>query len=312
MRRRTMIDRRKQLDPGHPAAGAHTELRGRLDYKTYLRLDQLLSAQQPLSEPQHHDELLFIVQHQTAELWFKLIIHELHGAIAALRRDEAQPCYKVLARVSNIQNQLMNQWSVLATLTPSEYVQFRHVLGPASGIQSYQNRIIEFMLGNKDVGMLSVFSHDPDAYARVKAALEMPSLYDEYLRFLARSGLPIPHEVLERDVTRPHAPHPEIVATLKRVYEATETHWDAYELAEKLIDVDEAYGLWRYRHLKVVSRIIGEKRGTGGTAGVGYLQSLVGRVFFPELWQVRTELEEPGRPPQDALTREPAPKASGA
>lgn len=280
----------------HPASGVHTELHGRLDYKRYLRLDQLLSAQQPLSVPEHHDELLFIVQHQTAELWFKLIIHELHGAIAALRRGEAQPCYKILARVSNIQNQLMSQWSVLATLTPSEYVQFRHVLGPASGIQSHQNRIIEFMLGNKDAGMLAVFNHDPDAHARVKAALEAPSLYDEYLRFLARSGLFIPPEVLARDVRLPHTPHPGIIATMKRVYQAPDAHWDAYELAEKLVDLDESYALWRYRHLKVVSRIIGEKRGTGGTAGVAYLEKLVGRVFFPELWQVRTELDEPGRP----------------
>jgi tryptophan 2,3-dioxygenase len=281
----------------HPAAGLHTELHGRLDYKTYLRLDQLLSAQQPLASPAHHDELLFIVQHQTAELWFKLVIHELHGAIAALRRGEAQPCYKILARVSNIQNQLMSQWSVLATLTPSEYVQFRHVLGPASGIQSFQHRIIEFMLGNKDPQMLAVFEHDPAAHAGVKAAFEAPSLYDEYLRFLARSGLAIPQEVLERDVTRPYVSHPAVIATIKQVYGAPDTYWDAYELAEKLVDLDEAYALWRYRHLKVVSRIIGQKRGTGGTAGVGYLAQIVGRVFFPELWDVRTELEEVGRAP---------------
>ena len=282
---------------GHPAAGLHTELEGRLDYKTYLRLDQLLSAQEPLSSPPHHDELLFIVQHQTAELWFKLEIHELHGAIAALRRSEAQPCYKILARVSTIQSQLMNQWGVLETLTPSEYVQFRHVLGPASGIQSFQHRTIEFMLGNKDPQMLAVFEHAPPAYAQVKAAFEAPSLYDEYLRFLARSGLAIPREVLERDVTTRHQPHPAIVATIKQVYQAPGTYWDAYELAEKLVDLDEAYALWRYRHLKVVSRIIGQKRGTGGTAGVGYLEQIAGRVFFPELWDVRTELEEAGPAP---------------
>ena len=246
--------------------------------------------------PEHHDELLFIVQHQTAELWFKLVIHELNGAIAALRRGEAQPCYKILARVSNIQSQLMSQWSVLATLTLSEYVQFRHVLGPASGIQSFQHRIIEFILGNKDAQMLAVFAHDPAARARVKAAFEAPSLYDEYLRFLARSGLAIPAEVLERDVTRPHTRHPAILATVKQIYQQPDTHWDAYELAEKLVDLDEAYALWRYRHLKVVSRIIGQKRGTGGTAGVGYLEQIAGRVFFPELWDVRTELEEAGRP----------------
>jgi tryptophan 2,3-dioxygenase len=290
----TMSGPPNEPDSGHPAAGLHTELHGRLDYKTYLRLDRLLSAQEPLSAPEHHDELLFIIQHQTTELWFKLVIHELHGAIAALRRDEAQPCYKILARVSNIQNQLMSQWAVLATLTPSEYVQFRHVLGPASGIQSFQHRIIEFMLGNKDEGMLAVFAHDPEVMARVRAAFEAPSLYDEYLRFLARSGLSIPQEVLERDVTRPYVRHPAIVASVKQVYAAPDKHWDAYELAEKLVDLDEAYALWRYRHLKVVSRIIGQKRGTGGTAGVGYLEQIAGRVFFPELWDVRTELEERG------------------
>jgi len=288
---------RQQSRSEHPASGLHTKLHGQLDYKTYLRLDRLLSAQEPLSSPAHHDELLFIVQHQTAELWFKLVIHELHGAIAALRRGEAQPCYKILARVSNIQNQLMSQWSVLATLTPSEYVQFRHVLGPASGIQSFQHRIIEFMLGNKDPKMLAVFEHDAAAHASVKAAFEAPSLYDEYLRFLGRSGLAIPQEVLERDVTQPYMPHPAVIATIKQVYGAPDTHWDAYELAEKLVDLDEAYALWRYRHLKVVSRIIGQKRGTGGTAGVGYLAQIVGRVFFPELWDVRTELEEVGRAP---------------
>ena len=292
-----MADAPKGPRSAHPAAGPHTELKGQLDYKTYLRLDRLLSAQEPLSSPPHHDELLFIVQHQTAELWFKLEIHELNGAIAALRRGEAQPCYKILARVSNIQSQLMSQWSVLATLTPSEYVQFRHVLGPASGIQSFQHRIIEFMLGNKDPQMLAVFEHDAEAHARVKAAFEAPSLYDEYLRFLARSGLAIPREVLERDVSQPHLRHLAIVATMKQIYEAPETYWDAYELAEKLVDLDEAYALWRYRHLKVVSRIIGQKRGTGGTAGVGYLEQIAGRVFFPELWDVRTELKEAGRGP---------------
>jgi tryptophan 2,3-dioxygenase len=265
-----------------------TELAGKLDYKTYLRLEQLLSAQQPLSSPPHHDELLFIVQHQTSELWFKLVLHELGGAIEALRRMDARACCKILARVSHIQNQLMNQWSVLATLTPSEYVQFRHVLGPASGIQSHQNRMIEFILGNKDARMLAVFAHDPPSLAAVNAVFEAPTLYDEYLRFLARSGMSIPSEVLERDVTKPHKPHPEIVATLKKVYAEPAIYWNAYELAEKLVDVDEAYALWRHRHVKVVSRVIGNKRGTGGTAGVAYLEKIVANVFFPELWDVRT------------------------
>ena len=269
-----------------------TKLAGKLDYKTYLQLDQLLTAQRPLASPPHHDELLFIVQHQTSELWFKLVLHELMGAIEALQRMDARACCKILARVSHIQNQLMGQWSVLATLTPSEYVQFRHVLGPASGIQSYQNRMIEFILGNKDPRMLSVFDHDPPVLAAVKAVYEAPTLYDEYLRFLARSGMTIPREVLERDVTKPHKSHPDIIAALKKVYADPAIYWNAYEMAEKLIDVDEAYALWRHRHVKVVSRVIGNKRGTGGTAGVSYLEKIVGNVFFPELWDVRTEIEE--------------------
>jgi tryptophan 2,3-dioxygenase len=275
------------------AGGLDTELAGKLDYKTYLRLEQLLSAQQPLSSPMHHDELLFIVQHQTAELWFKLVLHELMGAIEALQRMDARACCKILARVSHIQNQLMNQWSVLATLTPSEYVQFRHVLGPASGIQSYQSRMIEFILGNKDARMLAVFNHDPPVLEAVKAVFEAPTLYDEYLRFLARSGMAIPREVLERDVTLPHTPNAAIVATLKKVYAEPVIYWNAYEMAEKLLDIDEAYALWRHRHVKVVSRVIGNKRGTGGTAGVAYLEKIVANVFFPELWDVRTVIEEP-------------------
>jgi tryptophan 2,3-dioxygenase len=269
------------------AGGLDTELAGKLDYKTYLRLEQLLSS------PMHHDELLFIVQHQTAELWFKLVLHELMGAIEALQRMDARACCKILARVSHIQNQLMNQWSVLATLTPSEYVQFRHVLGPASGIQSYQSRMIEFILGNKDARMLAVFNHDPPVLEAVKAVFEAPTLYDEYLRFLARSGMAIPREVLERDVTLPHTPNAAIVATLKKVYAEPVIYWNAYEMAEKLLDIDEAYALWRHRHVKVVSRVIGNKRGTGGTAGVAYLEKIVANVFFPELWDVRTVIEEP-------------------
>jgi tryptophan 2,3-dioxygenase len=265
-----------------------TELAGKLDYKTYLRLEQLLTSQRPLSSPPHHDELLFIVQHQTSELWFKLVLHEVRGAIDALRRMDARACCKILARVSHIQNQLMNQWSVLATLTPSEYVQFRHVLGPASGIQSYQNRMIEFILGNKDAKFLGVFKHDPPVLAEVKAVFDAPTLYDEYLRYLSRSGMSIPREVLERDVTQPHKPHPEIVATLKKVYDEPVIYWNAYEMAEKLVDIDEAYGLWRQRHVKVVSRVIGAKRGTGGTAGVAYLEKIASNLFFPELWDVRT------------------------
>jgi tryptophan 2,3-dioxygenase len=269
-----------------------TELGGRLDYAGYLALPDLLACQRPLSKPVHHDELLFIIQHQTTELWFKLVIHELRGALAMIANDELESSFKVLARVKHIQQQLLSQWSVLATLTPSEYVQFRHVLGPASGIQSLQNRLIEFMLGHKDERMLAIFRHDSGSYAELDAAWRAPSLYDEFLRYLSRRGLTIPKEVLERDVRTRHAPHEGVVAALREIYEQPGKYWDAYEMAEKLVDIDEAQCLWRFRHLKVVQRVIGLKRGTGGTAGVNYLRHIVDDSFFPELWDVRTEIKE--------------------
>lgn len=274
--------------------GMVTDLHGKLDYAQYLGLERLLSSQFPLSRPEHHDELLFIIQHQTTELWFKLLIHELREALRLIAADQLEPTFKILARVKHIQTQLLNQWSVLATLTPSEYVQFRHVLGPASGIQSHQNRIIEFMLGRKNKAMLAVFRHKPSVFAEVEAALNAPSLYDGFLRYMARHGWPIPREVVERDVTEPHTPHPEIVAAFKRLYENPGAAWDCYEMAEKLVDVDEAYALWKYRHVKVVERVIGFKRGTGGTAGVSYLRQMIDDRLFPELWDVRTEIREPG------------------
>ncbi len=280
---------RQQADP---AMGMTTDLESRLDYNGYLQLDQLLGAQKPLSRPEHHDELLFIIQHQTTELWFKLVIHELEAAIAHVRADRLEASFKILARVKHIQAQLLDQWSVLATLTPSEYAQFRHVLGPASGLQSWQHRLVEFLLGNKDARMLGVFKHRPHIHARLDAALRAPSLYDEFLRYLARRALPIPHEVVGRDVSTPHESHPGVVAVFKTIYENPEQHWDAYEMAEKLVDVDEQYSLWRYRHLKVVQRVIGMKRGTGGTAGVAYLRQVTDTVLFPELWDVRTEIKE--------------------
>lgn len=275
----------RPIDPG-----LRTDLKGQLDYSTYLSLPQLLTAQKPLSSPPHHDEMLFIIQHQTTELWFKLVVHELRAVLQMIRKDDLEPAFKVLARIKHIQAQLMSQWSVLATLTPSEYLQFRHVLGPASGIQSYQNRLIEFMLGNKDRRMLAVFKHDPPVYAELEHALLSPSVYDEYLRHLARRGMPVPIEVLDRDVGEPHTPHPGVMAIFRTIYEHPDAHWDAYEMAEKLVDIDEAQCLWRYRHVKVVQRVIGFKRGTGGTAGVSYLKDIVDRVFFPEIWDVRTSL----------------------
>jgi tryptophan 2,3-dioxygenase len=269
-----------------------TDLHGQLDYATYLGLPQLLSAQRTLSTPTHHDELLFIIQHQTTELWFKLVIHELQAALAQIRTDDLEASFKILARVKHIQQQLLSQWSVLATLTPSEYVQFRHVLGPASGIQSLQNRLIEFMLGHKDERMLAVFRHDAQAYAALDAALRSPSLYDEFLRYLARKGHAIPREVLDRDVTQRHTPSPAVVEVFRLIYEQPERHWDAYEMCEKLVDIDEAQILWRFRHIKVVERVIGFKRGTGGTAGVSYLRHIIDDAFFPELWDVRTHIKE--------------------
>lgn len=271
-------------------AGLHTDFRERLTYGGYLRLDRILDAQQPLSDPPHHDEMLFIIQHQTSELWFRLAIHELEEATRLVREGSLDACFKILARVKHIQAQLTSQWSVLETLTPTEYAQFRHVLGRASGFQSLQYRLIEFMLGNKDRRLLRMHEHDREGHARLERALATPSIYDEFLRHLARKGHAVPPEVLQRDVSEPHERHPGVVAVFKRIYERPHEHWDAYEMAEKLVDVDEQFSLWRFRHMKVVERIIGYKPGTGGSSGVKFLKQQVDTVLFPELWDVRTEI----------------------
>jgi len=267
-----------------------TDFSDRMTYSGYLQLDHLLAAQKPLSEPVHHDEMLFIIQHQTTELWFKLLLHELRAAIRYVQADDLEPSFKILARVKHIQAQLVSQWGVLETLTPTEYGQFRHVLGPASGFQSPQYRLVEFLLGNKDVRMLEVHRQTPADYQALGEALRSPSLYDEFLRHLARRGLPVPKEVLERDVTQPPPHDAGLRAVFRRIYEEPTRYWDAYEMAEKLVDVDEQFALWRFRHLKVVQRIIGQKRGTGGTAGYDYLKRLIDLTFFPDLWDVRTDL----------------------
>ena len=272
-----------------------TDLSDRMSYTGYLQLDTLLAAQKPLSDPEHHDELLFIIQHQTTELWFKLVLHELASALEHIRNDELQPTFKILARIKHIQAQLVSQWSVLATLTPTEYCQFRYVLGPASGFQSPQYRTVEFMLGNKDARMLAVHQHRPDDFARLTAALEAPSLYDEFLRHLARRGLAVPAEVLARDVSQAHVRTPALVDVFKVIYAKPLDHWEAYEMCEKLVDIDEHFQIWRFRHMKVVERVIGMKRGTGGTSGVGYLRHMLDAYLFPEIWDVRTELGEVGR-----------------
>jgi tryptophan 2,3-dioxygenase len=267
--------------------GIERDLEG-VDYAGYLRLDVLLSAQAPRSG--HHDELLFIVQHQTTELWIKLLIHELRSAMALLAADDLGPVLKRLARVKHIQAQMTDQWSVLATLTPTEYVQFRHVLGVASGFQSAQYRLLEFLLGNKNPGVLRVFAHDPAAEDELRRALQAPSLYDEFLAFLHRAGYPIPAELLSRDRTQPHVLNQELVEVLTAVYRAPEEHWEVYETCEELVDVEDTFQTWRFRHLKTVERIIGFKRGTGGSSGVTFLRQALDLTFFPELYAVRTEL----------------------
>ncbi len=272
-----------------------TDLSERLSYPGYLQLDTLLAAQKPLSNPEHHDELLFIIQHQTTELWFKLVLHELAAAIDYIRQDDLEPTFKILSRVKHIQAQLVAQWSVLATLTPTEYCQFRYVLGPASGFQSPQYRLAEFMLGNKDERMIAVHRHRPDDFQRLSEALRTPSLYDEFLRHLARRGLPVPSELIERDFTQPHVRHPALVDVFKTIYANPREYWSAYEMCEKLVDIDEHFQIWRFRHMKVVERVIGMKRGTGGTSGVGYLRHMLDAQLFPEIWDVRTELGEVGR-----------------
>ena len=279
------FDNRREVE-----AGVTRDLRGRLTYAGYLDLEKLLDAQHPLSEPEHHDELLFIIQHQTSELWMRLIIHELDAVLAHLAIDDLGPAQKGLARVKQIQRQLFEQWGVLATLTPSEYVKFRDVLGPASGFQSLQYRIIEFQLGNKNRQMLEVFRHDEAAYARLEAVLEAPSLYDEFLRHLARRDYPVPPDCIDRDFSEPHRRRADLLPVFKAVYDAPKRDWEAYEMAEEIVDVEESFQLWRFRHMKTVERIIGHKRGTGGSSGVGFLRRALDLTFFPELLDVRTEI----------------------
>ena len=271
-----------------------TDLAGRLTYAGYLCLDTLLAAQRPLSgtasAPPRHDEMMFIIQHQTSELWMKLMIHELEAAIRFVRADQLDACFKILARVKLVQKQLFEQWAVLETLTPSEYESFRPALGNSSGFQSPQYRAIEFLLGNKDRGLADIFRYDAATHQVLIGILEAPSLYDEFLRHLARRGLPVPTACVERDWSQPHQRNAELVAVFKTVYEDPQRWWDAYEMAEKLIDVEESFQLWRFRHMKTVERIIGHKTGTGGSSGVGFLKRALEHSFFPELIDVRTSI----------------------
>ena len=268
--------------------GVTTDLTGRRTYAGYLQLDTLLAAQQPLSD--HHDEMLFIVAHHVTELWLKLLVHELRSAIALLAADDLPPALKRLARIKHIQRQLFEQWGVLETLTPVEYVQFRGVLGDASGFQSQAYRTVEFLLGNKTPAMITVFRHDPVAQTQLAADLAAPSLYDVFLQLLARRGLPLPADRVERDWSQPYVASDQVVEALRLVYSDTARWWDVYEAAEELVDVEESFQLWRFRHLKTVERVIGRKRGTGGSSGVSFLQRALDLTFFPELLSVRSEI----------------------
>ncbi|WP_133500562.1 tryptophan 2,3-dioxygenase [Cognatilysobacter terrigena] len=271
-------------------SGVHTDLAGRLTYGGYLRLDRLLSAQEPLSNPPQHDELLFITQHQVSELWMKLMIHELRAAVGFLQADDVDACQKVFARVKGILRQLTDMWAVLETLTPADYMKFRDILGPSSGFQSLQYRAIEFLLGNKNARMLDVFAHDAEAHSMLEQLLHAPSLYDEALRFLARHDHAVPARWLERDWSATHVSDPELLPVLERIYEDSATHWAAYQLCEDLVDLETQFQLWRFRHMRTVMRIIGFKRGTGGSSGVGFLKQALELSFFPELFEVRTRI----------------------
>jgi tryptophan 2,3-dioxygenase len=259
-----------------------------MSYGDYLQLDAVLSAQKPLSP--HHDELLFIVQHQTSELWMKLMLHELRAAMACVARDELSAAFKMLARVSRIMEQLVHAWDVLATMTPPEYSAIRPYLASSSGFQSWQYRCIEFSLGNKNAAMLKPHEHRPDLLAIVRAAYEAPSLYDESLRLLARRGLAVPASHVQRDWTQPYAESDAVEQAWLTVYRDPEHHWDLYQLGEELTDLEDAFRLWRFRHVTTVERVIGFKRGTGGTGGVSYLRRMLDVVLFPEIWKLRTDL----------------------
>jgi len=268
--------------------GAQLDFSADMSYGDYLRLDAVLGAQHPLSPD--HNEMLFIVQHQTSELWMKLMLHELQAAVSRIAGDDLAPAFKMLARVSRIMEQLVHAWDVLSTMTPPEYSAIRPYLSSSSGFQSWQYRCIEFMMGNKNAAMLRPHAHNPARLAQVQAAYQAPSLYDEALRLLARRGLPIPPHRLQRDWTQPYAADEQVEQAWLAVYRNPAAQWDLYQLGEELVDLEDAFRLWRFRHVTTVERVIGFKRGTGGTSGVGYLRKMLDVTLFPELWRLRTNL----------------------
>jgi tryptophan 2,3-dioxygenase len=284
----SLNEKKRSASPDAPESGAHVDFSGEMSYGDYLALDRILDAQNRLSD--NHNEMLFIIQHQTTELWMKLVIHELKAAMAQVRRDELQPAFKMLARVSRIMAQLIQAWDVLSTLTPSEYLAFREKLGHSSGFQSYQYRTIEFLLGNKAASLLAPHSHRADISGPLEAVLTAPSLYDEAIRLLARRGFTIDQDRLERDWSQPYSANASVEAAWTRIYRDTARYWDLYELAEELVDLEDFFRQWRFRHVTTVERVIGFRRGTGGTAGVAYLRKLLDIRLFPELWDLRTAL----------------------
>ena len=268
--------------------GAFDNFRNDMSYGDYLKLDQLLSAQQPLST--EHNELLFIIQHQATELWMKLVLAELLRARECVKREDLSPAFKMMARVSRIMNNLIQSWDILATLTPTEYSAFRESLARSSGFQSHQNRMLEFVFGNKSRAMLKPFAHQPDIHAKLTELLEAPSIYDEANRLLAKRGFTLDASAVERDWAVQYVANDSVAAAWAQVYANTKAHWDLYELAEKLVDLEDYFRQWRFRHVTTVERVIGFKRGTGGTSGVSYLREMVNVRLFPELWDIRTAL----------------------
>lgn len=280
--------KKKTTETNSIESSIHTDFKDTMTYGEYLNLDQILSSQNRLSD--HHDEMLFIIIHQVSELWMKLILHELRGAIEAIKENELSTAFKMLSRVSRTQTQIIQAWDVLSTLTPSEYMEFRESLGQASGFQSYQYRMIEFALGYKTSHVLTIYEKDKALHDKLSAAYHEPGIYDVAIRALAKAGLPIDEVVLNRDVTGTYLKNESVKEAWLTVYKDVEKYWDLYELAEKLVDIEDCLQQWRFRHMKTVERIIGFKRGTGGSSGVGYLKKVLDHRFFPELWDIRTEL----------------------
>ncbi|MEO7060911.1 MAG: tryptophan 2,3-dioxygenase family protein [Lapillicoccus sp.] len=280
-----MASNKREIEPG-----VQRDFSRSMSYGDYLGLDQLLTAQHPRSEPPQHDELLFIIQHQTSELWLKLMLHELRSARSLLTTDALAPALKRLARVKRILEVLTDQWSVLATLTPSEYAQIRPFLATSSGFQSWQYRAVEFLLGNKNADMVTVFDHDPPARELLSGLLRETSLYDEFLHLLSRRGYAVPPDLLDRDWSRPHTLDERMVGVYAEVYAAPADHWGVYEACEELVDLEDNMQLWRFRHLQVVQRVIGHKHGTGGSSGIDFLRRALDLTFFPELYAVRAQI----------------------